>query len=110
MEDTRLDRLENKIDKLADKCEIIAVKTAENTSSLQEHMSQTLEVRQQTMLLQQIRNDDKRTNDTRFANLEQFQDRVWVIFKTLGTVLAAIYAMDKMGIWLFLFKLIAGVK
>lgn len=51
MEDQRIDRIEDKIEKLSDGLNELNVTLARNTTSLEEHMKQTAEVRKQTELL-----------------------------------------------------------
>jgi len=90
MED-RFDRLETKIDVMSEKQTEFAVAmaslagaTQNNTASLQEHMSQTNEVKKQTQMLFEGLRTMKEDFDTRLKPTENFVDRA----KFLGAVAA----------------------
>jgi methyl-accepting chemotaxis protein len=79
MEDNRLERIENKVDKLNDKLQENAIHTAENTASLKEHMQQTIMVREE------LKEAQKQTQavisyvksvEDRIDKLSKFKERV----------------------------------
>lgn len=106
----RMNRLEDKIDNLTEKCERIAIETAANTASLKEHMAQTVEVRKQTDLLRGMIDYNKTETNTRISALETFKSNLLAIFRTLCYVGTVIYALDKLGVFSFFINLVLSIK
>lgn len=94
----RLNRLEEQQDKLMDKVQEIAISTAENTSSLKEHMNQTLEVRKQTEILQEMFKELKDQTNARIAPLETLAIKAKTLLTYLCYTGTIILAVDKLGL------------
>jgi hypothetical protein len=108
----RLDKLESKLDLLQEKQSNILVATTENTVSLKEHMAQTLEVRKQTQILQDMYSKLCEDVDGRFKAVEQemkpyltFVDRAKFIMSIVGWIVTIYFTSDKLGLFNFFIKI-----
>jgi hypothetical protein len=97
----RLDRMEEKLDK-------ISTATIENTASLKEHMTQTLEVRKQTEILTKLYEESKVETEKRLKPLETFKDRCIFSCHIVAYVATAIYGAKELGLLDFLLSIYKG--
>jgi len=102
----RLDKIEQKVDKIAEDVVDVKVSTAANTEalkvynlSLQEHMAQTIEVRKQTEILFNGIEALKKEIDGRIKPLEITSDRVKFTGVVLGVLGGILVGLAEMG-WL----------
>lgn len=121
--DNRLDRFESKLDKLVDNQTEMAITQSEivaatklNTDSLEQHMSQTLEVRKQTTILfegitalkqemDKRRQEAKDELSVRLQPIEQTIDRVKFSFVLVGGLGSFLFALAKLGVFSRIFHI-----
>jgi hypothetical protein len=108
MDETRFERLETKVDKIADVMVEVKVNTAENTASLQEHMKNNAELKAQTMILFEGIESIKQDTDNRLKPLETMLDRVKYTGVILGVLGGLILGAHELGLFRLLQAFLQG--
>ena len=95
--DQRFDRLETKVDKISEDITEIKISTATNTASLQEHMKNNAELKEQTRILHE-----------RLKPVEVVVDRVKFAGGAFVVLVGAAVGVSKTGLLAYLLSLFGG--
>jgi hypothetical protein len=106
--DSKIDRVETKVDNNTQVLLEVASHTAANTASLQQHMAQTQEVRKQTQMLFQGLEAMQKDAEARIKPIEIVIDRIKFSGVILGTLGGALLGLHELGILPYLLKLLSG--
>lgn len=97
MEDKRLERLENKIDKQDQRIDDISMTLVEIKENLKEHMRRSLANEESNDLLQELVNDNKKEVEGRLKSLEKVKDRLHFLGWVLAAALGLLETIKKLG-------------